>query len=136
MAPPEANDFLIAYLTERANQLSEVGQDRDLRLLQEAMTPYTDRLHSAWERNAGPQERERGAWFLMVGSHNQNYRSALLDGEALVVISGPEALIGLADQMLILGLCDWIGNPEELEDHFLPIGGFMRKVGLWARHIF
>ena len=72
----------------------------------------------------------------MVGSHNQNYRSALLDGEVLVAAAGPEAVIGLADQMLILGLCDWIEDPEELKEHFEPIGGFMRKVGLWARHIF
>ena len=47
-----------------------------------------------------------------------------------------EAVIGLADQILILGLCEWIENPEDLEEHFLPMSGLMRRVGLWARFIF
>ena len=136
MAQPEADEFLLAYLKQRATQLSEVGQDRDLRQLQNAMAPFTDGLRRSWARNTEPEAQEHAAWFLMVGSQNQNFRSALLDGEVLVAVAGPEAVIGLADQMLILGLCEWLENPEELKDHFLPISGIMRRIGLWARFIF
>jgi len=136
MAQQESYEFLAAYLRERAIQVSEVGRDRDLRLLQQKISPLSQRLLEAWRESTTPDQQAEAAWFLTVGSQNQNFRSAALDGEVLVTLAGEEALIGLADQMLILGLCDWIEGPEELKDHVLPVSGIMRGIGLWARFIF
>jgi len=136
MTRPESHDFLAAYLRERAIQVTMEGEDRDLKLLQDALTPYGDALFQSWRRNTGSRERGQAAWYLLVGSHNQNYRSAMLDGEVVVAVAGSEAIIGLADFMLILGLSDWIDSPDELEPHFPEIGGFMKGIGQWARIIF
>jgi hypothetical protein len=136
MADPETEEFLLAYLRQRAHQVTQEGEDRDLRMLQEALDPYADRLFQAWSRDTGPTEKEKAAWFLLVGSHNQNFRSAMLDGEVVVTVAGREAFIGLADFMLVLGLSQWIENPEDLNPHFPSQSGFMKGVGYWAHIIF
>ena len=136
MTRPEAHEFLTAYLGQRAIQVEEEGRDRNLRQLQDALAPYGDRLFSAWRRNTGPEDREKAAWFLLVGSHNQNFRSAVLDGEVVVAVAGADVIIGLADFMVILGLSEWIEDPSELETHFPDIGGLMKGIGKWARIIF
>lgn len=136
MVSPETEEFLAAYLRLRAIQVAQEGEDRSLRSLQEALDPFGERLFRAWLRNAGPGEREQSALFLLVGSHNQNFRSALLDGEVVVAVAGEDAVIGLADFMVVLGLSDWIENPEELKNHFPPQSGIMKGLGFWARIIF
>ncbi len=136
MTRPESHIFLSAYLRERALQVGQEGEDRDLRMLQEALDPFGDRLFQAWRRNTDMEARNRAAWFLLVGSHNQNYRSAMLDGEVVVAVAGSDAIIGLADFMLILGLSEWIDDPSQLQPHFPEIGGIMKGIGKWARIIF
>jgi phosphatidylserine/phosphatidylglycerophosphate/cardiolipin synthase-like enzyme len=76
---------------------------------------------------------ERAAWYLVVGSHNQNYRSMALDGEVLMAVSGPRALAGLADFYLILGLSTWLDTPEELEEYLPAAGNFFRRLSRWAQ---
>jgi hypothetical protein len=136
MVRPEAHEYLLAYLRQRAIQVAQEGQDRDLRALQEALTPFGTALNQAWLRNTQAAERERAAWFLLVGSHNQNSRSAVLDGEVIVAVAGPEAVMGLADFTLVLGLSEWMADPADLEPHFPPLGGVMKGIGHWARIIF
>jgi hypothetical protein len=136
MVRPEAHEFLLAYLRQRAIQVAQEGQDRDLRALQEALSPFGSALNQAWLRNTQPEQRERAAWFLLVGSHNQNSRSAVLDGEVIVAVAGPEAVMGLADFTLVLGLSEWMEDPVDLEPHFPPLGGVMKGIGQWARIIF
>jgi hypothetical protein len=136
MADPETEEFLLTYLRQRAHQVTQEGEDRDLRMLQEALDPYADRLFQAWSRDTTPTEKEKAAWFLLVGSHNQNFRSAMLDGEVVVTVAGRESFIGLADFMLVLGLSQWIENPEDLNPHFPSQSGFMKGVGYWAHIIF
>ena len=60
----------------------------------------------------------------------------MLDGEVVVAVAGADAIIGLGDFMLILGLSEWIGDPSKLEPHFPEIGGVMKGNGKWARIIF
>lgn len=69
---------------------------------------------------------ERGgaiAWYLLVGSANQNNRSLLLDGEASVLLAGDAALQGLFDFIVLLGLCKWLDTPAELDRFIPPPGG-------------
>lgn len=136
MVRPEAHEYLTAYLRQRAHQVTQEGQDRDLRELQESLAPFARALNQAWLRNTRAEERDGAAWFLLVGSHNQNSRSAVLDGEVVVAVAGPEAVMGLADFTLVLGLSEWMEDPVDLEPHFPPISGIMKGIGHWARIIF
>jgi hypothetical protein len=130
---PEFGDFMAEYVRQRAIQVAERGEDRDLTAMSEALRPATDRLFQAWARASGPDVSERAAWYLVVGSHNQNYRSMALDGEVLMTVSGPRALAGLADFYLILGLSTWLDTPEELEEYLPAAGNFFRRLSRWAQ---
>ena len=81
-----------------------------------------------------PPERRAGiAWYLMVGSANQNNRSFMLDGEASVLLAGGSALQGLMDFIVLLGLCTWLESPEQLDQFIPPPGSFHRLIGRWIR---
>ena len=133
MARPETVEFLLEYARARAGQVGLPGEERDLRDLSERLEPFRRRLLSSYQASVSPAERERAGLFLVVGSHNQNYRSMALDGEVLVAVTGPEAAVGLADFILILGLSDWVTTPEEIEQHLPEAGHFFRRIARWAQ---
>ncbi|HSE44946.1 MAG TPA: hypothetical protein VLA89_06420, partial [Gemmatimonadales bacterium] len=62
-----------------------------------------------------PEERERQALYLTVGSHNQDQRSLLLDGEATCIVSGEASLLAAGDMLLLTtaGVV-WLSDPEEV----------------------
>ena len=116
--------------------LATPGNERDLRLQQEALAPASMAVANAVRRGTTPAQRERAAFYLLVGSHNQNFRSAVLDGEVVVAVSGEGALVALADFTLIEGLSEWIETPNELEPHFPSTNAFLRMIANWGRVVF
>jgi hypothetical protein len=131
ISKPEFGEFLMAYLRERAQQVAERGEDRDLTRITASLIPYLERLYAACEKTVPPAERERVLWYLTVGSQNQNYRSMALDGEVLVIVAGLDAQIALADFVLLAGLTSWLDTPEEMEEYLPAAGGFKRKLARW-----
>ncbi len=65
---------------------------------------------------------DRVIYYLLQGSHNEDYRSALLDGEAVLLISHFGAAIGIGDFALLPDLCVWVETPEELH-RYIPRPG-------------
>ena len=61
-----------------------------------------------------PQEQDEAIYYLTVGSHNEDYRGVMLDGEALFVVSGFGSLYGLIDFAATMGLCDWMESVDQL----------------------
>jgi hypothetical protein len=61
-----------------------------------------------------PQEQDKAIYYLTVGSHNEDYRGVMLDGEALFVVSGFGSLYGLIDFAATMGLCDWMDSVDQL----------------------
>jgi hypothetical protein len=55
----------------------------------------------------------------MLGSHNQNDRSFVSDGEDAIILSHWPAVIPYLDLISIIGQSRWIDDPKEL-DAFLP----------------
>jgi hypothetical protein len=131
LSRPEFGEFFTAYLRERAMQVAERGEDRDLTRITANLTPYLERLYAACEKELPPAERETALWYLTVGSQNQNYRSMALDGEVLVIVAGLDAQIALADFVLLAGLTTWLDSPEDMEEYLPAAGGFKRKLARW-----
>jgi hypothetical protein len=75
------------------------------------------------------QNSERDLYYLMLGSFNQDYRSALLDGEAMILISQFGAAVGVADFVLLPSLCTWVESAAELH-RYMParVGWFTRAL--------
>ena len=71
---------------------------------------------------------------LFVGSQNQDRRGMLLDGEALVAVSGRDGLITLPDFMFVLGSATWPSDEAEFDAVYPEVEGlgFLKKL---YRHI-
>lgn len=106
---PEWQRFFIRRIDERLHE-SPAGTDIALHHL-EPLRPYLDgRTDSA---------RERQVLYLELGSHNQDPRSFMLDGEALAVVAGEAALVAAGDMLLLAAVgTDWIRDQAELDGHF------------------
>jgi len=79
--------------------------------------------------------RARNVTYLTVGSLNKDYRSAVLDGETVYVLSGDWSMIGWPDFFAEWGFVTWVSGPEELEQYLPPYSGTQRWVGRRMRRI-
>jgi hypothetical protein len=69
----------------------------------------------------------------MIGSANENYRSMLMDGEAVVLISGWTSLYAVPDLILLTGIATWIDDQAELDRRLPPRGGLTRTLARAVR---
>jgi hypothetical protein len=65
---------------------------------------------------------------MTLGSHNQDRRSMILDGEAMALVTGSDALVGIVDFALLMGAIDWIDHPNEVDVEFSRTSGLMRAL--------
>ncbi len=85
---------------------------------------------------ADPPPGARDAlYFLTVGSKNQDFRSAFLDGETAYVVAGPWALVYYPDFLYLMANTEWIEKQEELEDLISVEDTKSRKLGRWIRKV-
>ena len=79
------------------------------------------------------EDRSHIGLFFAVGSHNQNTRSLVLDGEVALVVAGWSAIYGLPDFLVIAGLSEWIDDLDELEELFPAYEGIKRRISRMIR---
>ena len=137
MDGPEMEAFLRAYyrgLAEQNRALSEGrASEQDMEALTRAILPPGERLVLAHLAELSPGEQERAILYLTVGSHNQNYRSFMMDGEVMFLTTYADALNGLVDFIAMTGLCRWVDTQEELDALLPPYGGWQRRFGRWIK---
>ena len=90
-------------------------------------------LENAFRAHLSPRDREHIAYYLVVGSANQDYRSMFLDGEASVLLSGWSGIMGLIDFGLIANLSVWVDDLDMLDELLPPPSGFQRRASRWVR---
>jgi hypothetical protein len=106
--------------------------DADARAAAQALADASQRLVAGFFEER-PAARERAAYYLLVGSANQDYRSMYLDGEASVLLAGRAAVVGLVDFALLAALSVWVEDVASL-DALLPApSGLQRLVARWVR---
>jgi hypothetical protein len=74
------------------------------------------------------EDYEKAIFYLSVGSTNMDYRSMVMDGEVMLILSSWQSLLGFLDFLLLPGLCEWIESQEELNELLPPPGGFTRRM--------
>jgi hypothetical protein len=107
--------------------------DADARGAAQALSEASQRLVDGFLEGRPPAVRERAAYYLIVGSANQDYRSMFLDGEASVLLSGRAAVVGLVDFALLASLSVWVDDLRALDALLPPPSGFQRVVARWLR---
>jgi hypothetical protein len=124
---PEWRGFFLRRIHER---LHESPAGTDIRLDHLSMLRAYLGARSA-------AERDRQVLYLEVGSHNQDPRSFMLDGEELCVVAGESALVAAGDMLLLSTVgVDWLDDAAELDRYFPPRGELITDVIRAAEPIF
>ena len=127
---PDVAQPITTYFRELAqrNEALARGEYRDVRVMADELLPPTREILMEYASGLSPEERSKIAIFFAIGSHNQNNRSMVLDGEVALIVSGWSALFGLPDFLIIVGLSEWIDDLDELESLFPGYDGFKRHL--------
>lgn len=119
------------YIASRIVQVSGLNDYEAEDLLKVAENEVAA-LAGAWRETTSPENRDKAALFLTLGSHNQDFRGTIMDGEALYVVSGGPAMVAYLDFVTILMTTTWVDSVDELNELIPQHSGFWRWVG---RHI-
>jgi hypothetical protein len=87
-----------------------------------------------WYFSLTPVQREKMIFYLTVGSHNQDYRSKIQDGEVTYVVSHLNSLIGYLDFIGLIGRTTWVESVEEMEELLPRYTGFMYNIGRYIKN--
>lgn len=124
---PEWREFFARRIRER---LHESPAGTDIRL------DHLSMLRDYLSRRS-PETRDRQALYLEVGSHNQDPRSFMLDGEELCLVAGESALIAAGDMLLLSSVgTEWLEERAELDRYFPAQGHIITDAVRAAEPIF
>ena len=130
MRRPEWAGVLRSYITFLANQKTTDSRTFEIPREQyypEEITEGVRGLVRNYLASLDPAQRERVVLYLSVGSVNMDYRSMVMDGEVMILLSKWSSIQGLLDFMLLSGMCDWPETQEQLDALLPPPGGFTRS---------
>ena len=130
---PEFTEVFKIYIQQRVAQATEYADSGNVQEKAEAFLKVTRDWISDYAEELSPQEQEKVIFYFKVGTMNQNYRSKVFDGEAVVLLSGAYSIYGLMDMVFRIGLTTPIDSLETLEEHLPQYGGFKRGVGRMIR---
>lgn len=135
---PEWGDFLRRNLEFLAGRCSDDGTAHggvQPRWLQEPGDAAGSLLDVFRREEAARANGDRAAFFATVGSQNQDRRGMLLDGEALVVLSGQGSLVTLMDFVFFLTTADWLESSADVNRYFPREGGLLKTITKWIRNV-
>jgi hypothetical protein len=101
----------------------------------EAEHPFNQAAHGASPASAAAPDVEGPIMAWTIGSHNQDRRSFMLDGEALVLVTGEDALISVIDFAMIIGSAHWVESLEELQSMYPRSQSLWRRVASWIKDL-
>jgi len=116
----------IKYLASQEAASESSATRQDVRYFPEEMAAAWADLVHGMVADLTPQEREEVVFYFTVGSTNMDYRSMVMDGEVMVLVTGWQSLHGFLDFLLLPGLCQWMETTEQLDELLPPPGGFTR----------
>jgi hypothetical protein len=123
---PAMAEGMRQYLLQRGRQLRE-GAAVTENVMADAMQQSEAAIINPLLNLLPLGELGRWAFFLQVGSPNNDYRSMVMDGEGAILVSGWTSLYALPDFILLTGLCSWPETRDEL-DRLLPPASGMRAL--------
>lgn len=133
MSQPEWAGILKEYITYLARQQGYYDDDdaeaaRDVRAVPAGLSRKAKAFFSSYMGGLSERERDEMILYLTVGSVNMDYRSQVMNGEVMIVLSGLKSMVGAIDFILLAGLCEWMETPEQVDELLPPPGWFTRKM--------
>lgn len=100
-----------------------------------AATRRADEMMKGFEASIPEAERKRVSFYFAEGSHNMDDRGLMSDGEAMLIVSGPQASAGLADLFYMMARTTWIDRPAELDKLLPPRMSIIHRFAYWIRAV-
>ena len=130
---PEWQDYLRRYVLEQARLVTEKGAYKDPRLVWGEIESQAQELFRQYQNSLSPLEQAYSVVYFMVGTANMDYRSMILDGEAMILTSGLPALSPLLDFAELEGLSRWVETQADLDALIPPARGLGRALARWEK---
>jgi phosphatidylserine/phosphatidylglycerophosphate/cardiolipin synthase-like enzyme len=100
-----------------------------------AATRRADDMMRGYEASIPKEQRKNVSFYFAEGSHNMDDRGLASDGEATLIVSGPQASAGLVDLFYMMARTTWIDRPAEL-DRLLPRqSSIIHRFAHWIRAV-
>ncbi|HEY2853436.1 MAG TPA: hypothetical protein VGJ18_11350 [Gemmatimonadaceae bacterium] len=98
-----------------------------------AATRRADDMMRGYEASIPEADRKRVSFYFTEGSHNMDDRGLMSDGEAMLIVSGPQASAGLVDLFYMMARTTWIDKPAQLEQLLPRQSSIIRRFAYWIR---
>jgi phosphatidylserine/phosphatidylglycerophosphate/cardiolipin synthase-like enzyme len=98
-----------------------------------AATRRADEMMRGYEASIPEADRKRVSFYFTEGSHNMDDRGLMSDGEAMLIVSGPQASAGLVDLFYMMARTTWIEKPAQLEQLLPRQSSIIRRFAYWIR---
>jgi len=118
----------VAYLAQQSTGGMSDDRIPDVQDVPEELMEVWRQLVEDILEDTSPEDRERIIFYLTVGSINLDYRSMLLEGEVMILLSGWLSTIGLFDFIILPRLCRWVETTDELDQLLTPPSTLQRKI--------
>jgi hypothetical protein len=122
---PGCHKLIRNYILARVDKVARRETGVDAKDLRRELESDAAELMASWSEGLSEQERAEAIVYLTLGSQNQDYRSMIMDGEALFVVGRTWAMVAYLDFISLMGQTTWVENVEQLEE-LLP-----RQTGFW-----
>lgn len=123
------------YIIARAKQATgrATGSYVDAKELRTELAQDVAVLMASWRDRVSQDERDKAFVYLTVGSHNQDYRSLIMDGDDLVVVGHYWAWIAYLDFVSLMAQTTWVTNQQQLEELLPKQKSFWRWLGRFLK---
>ena len=125
---PEWGPIASEYVRYIARQAGPIEGRPDARTAAAGFTQAVKGLVAAVNRSRDTATAAHVVAYLTVGSVNMDYRSMVMDGEAMTTMTGWQTLAGLVDFDILQGLTAWIDTQQQLDSLLPPPGGMTRSM--------
>jgi phosphatidylserine/phosphatidylglycerophosphate/cardiolipin synthase-like enzyme len=98
-----------------------------------AATRRVDEMMRGYEASIPEAERKRVSFYFAEGSQNMDQRGLMSDGEAMLIVSGPQASAGLVDLFYMMARTTWIDRPAQLEQLLPKQSSMITRFARWVR---
>jgi hypothetical protein len=134
---PGWDDMLADAMREQSSQTAsfadQLGDAHPV--VDTAATRRTDQIMRGFEASIPKAERKRVSFYFAEGSHNMDDRGLVSDGEATLIVSGPQASAGLVDLFYMMARTTWIDRPAELERLLPRRASIIHRFAYWVRAV-
>ena len=124
-------DAMRAQSSQSTSFAEQLGDSRPA--VDTAATRRADEIMRSYEASIPAAERKRVSFYFAEGSHNMDDRGLMSDGEAMVIVSGPQASAGLVDLFYMMARTTWVDRPDELERLLPRPSPLISRFARWIR---